>query len=228
MVTTLGVLILLACGPPSPAPRVTDATPLISASRARLSSAVERALPLWVESWRGKVPSFAVSTFTLVREGPYTPEYTVAFSPSDDEDLRERLYLCSSGRSRCIDPYVLTSFKRTDDGIEPMSDVDQGIALIDMKKKTWTRLLFCGPSCGFQDAAWLDAETIAVVGFETHDREEPCTEDKPCLTSATATIIDLRRGRILAFEGPETPDPVHADEYLARRLSALGLRVAQP
>jgi len=231
MKPTLAVLILLLHGPSSLARQAGESTPLISSSSRRLSSAIERALPLWVESWRGKDPSFTVSTFTLVREGAYTPEYTVAFSPSDDEDIRERLYACSSGRSRCVDPYVLTSFERSDDGIEVMSDVDQGVALIDMKKKTWTRLLFCGPSCGFQDAVWLDTETIAVVGSETHEpgkRDEPCTGGRPCVAAATATIIDLKHGRMLALQGPETKEPVDTDEYVARRLSALALLVTRP
>src|SRR5882672_3775514 len=117
MTPTLAVLLLLLHEPSLAARQACDSTPLIGSSLIRLSSLVERALPLWVESWRGKVPSFAVASFTLVREGPYAPEYTVPFSPSEDEDTRRRLYACSSDRSRCIDPYVLTDFERKDDEI---------------------------------------------------------------------------------------------------------------
>src|SRR5712691_8203670 len=190
MTSTLAIMYLWLHTHAAGAPRVTASVPLISSSLARLGPLVERELPLWVELWRKRVPSFAVSSFTPVREGPFTPEYTVEFTPSEDEDIRRRLYACAPDRSLCVDPYVLTSFERQADRIESLSDADQGVALIDMKKKTWTRLLFCGTGCSFQDAAWLDGDTLAIVGStdEPTNADAPCTQNGSCPASATATI----------------------------------------
>ncbi len=231
MISTLAVLCCLWFHiSPSTAARGAVPVPLSAASLAALGPLVERRFPLWVELWREHVPSFAVSSFTPAGEGSFTPEYTVAFTPLEDEETRSRLYACSPDGSRCVDPYVLVSFERQDDRIESLFDADQGVALIDMEKGTWTRLLFCGTLCAFHDAAWLDDDALAIVGIthEPKSPEDPCGQSGSCAASATLAIIDLEHRRTRMFRGPGSKTAFGTDEYLARRLSNLGLRPIGP
>jgi hypothetical protein len=49
-------------------------------------------------------------------------------------------------------------------GLEAEWDVDEAVALVDLRRRLSIRLLFCGTSCGFDDAAWIDQNTFVVTG----------------------------------------------------------------
>ncbi len=89
------------------------------------------------------------------------------FSLSED-DMYAPLYIYSEDSSRAIDidSYHLV-LERTDKGelFSPGREADMEAALIDLNKGVRKRLLFCGPSCVFEEAGFHPGGHVFVAGF---------------------------------------------------------------
>jgi hypothetical protein len=128
---------------------------LAEKDRAILRTGITAAFPEWVRSWKSRDAMFNPSV--LQREGIEVINSTLitreneVHVPLDDESLRPLVspdgtkYLELAGGSEEGEP-------------------DSELTLVDAARSERQRLLFYGPSVRFDDVAWVDAETVVVVG----------------------------------------------------------------
>ncbi len=92
----------------------------------------------------------------------------------NDGDLYAPLYIYSEDSTRAIDidSYHLVLEKR-DNGelFSPGREADMEAALIDLERGVRERLLFCGPSCIFEEAGFQADGQIFIAGFAESDND---------------------------------------------------------
>jgi hypothetical protein len=80
-------------------------------------------------------------------------------------------------------------------------DVDTGVALVDLQRRKWMRLLYCGPSCGYDDAAWIDDDTAVVAGYE--EQFSPlCPSRSDCVVRPYLWVYMLSANSLTWYVGP--------------------------
>lgn len=94
---------------------------------------------------------------------------------------------------------------------------DQEVAVIDCRKKTRTRLLFCGPACSFQRAGWMDEETVAVMGLTDEDGDGTFV--------ASVWRINTRTGETVVYEYPQPVAGIDPLAYARKYFNEKGIRL---
>ena len=171
-----------------------------------LVAALEPKVAGWVEEYRTSIPTFSLKAFWKVRDEPLTPQNFVPVQHYDWSPTRRQerglLYEFSPDGAKFVDAYVGTQLIPSDGGgLDFERDVDIAVVLVDMRARTATQVLFCGPSsCDFHGAAWLSGEVFAVYGWD-EDFSKECAS-APCASVPALRLYDLRHMRVTTYHGP--------------------------
>lgn len=69
-------------------------------------------------------------------------------------------------------------------------DIDQAVLLIDIDKKQYNKLTFCGTPCRYEEARWVNDSVLILVGnFEDNNKYNPVT--KQSIYFGMMMVIDL-------------------------------------
>jgi len=85
-------------------------------------------------------------------------------------------------------------------------DIDQAVLLIDVDKKQYHKLTFCGSPCRYEEAKWVnDAVLILVGGFEDNDKYNAVTMQSKYF--GMLMIVDLdKKTRTIYFNRSDEAD----------------------
>lgn len=136
---------------------------LVERERVILRTWIATAFPDWVDAWRSRDARYEPSALRrdeveAIDPALITPEDEI-YVPLDDASQRA---LVSPDGTR----YLEYTGRAVDVG-EP----DSELTLVDSVKGERQRLLFYGPSVRFDDAAWVDDDTVVVIGVGSDDGE---------------------------------------------------------
>jgi hypothetical protein len=143
---------------------------LVERERIVLRRWIGSAFPDWINTWKSRDARFEPSVFQrdgieAIDSALITPEDEVHV-PLDDASLRA---LVSPDGTKYLEYTV---------GAEE-GEPDSELTLIDAVKSEQQRLLFYGPSVRFDDAAWVDDDTVVVVGESLEDGEPQMGNVRP-------------------------------------------------
>lgn len=143
---------------------------LTARERMVLTTRIGSMFPEWVELWRSSDARFDPSA--LQRDSIETIDPVLITGeddvhvPLDDASLRA---LVSPDGTRYLE-YT---------GGAGEGEPDSELTLVDAVTSERQRLLFYGPSVRFDDAAWVDDDTVVVVGDSTEDGEPHAGKEQP-------------------------------------------------
>uniref|UniRef100_A0A7C4CCS6 Uncharacterized protein n=1 Tax=candidate division WOR-3 bacterium TaxID=2052148 RepID=A0A7C4CCS6_UNCW3 len=151
---------------PPPEPKPAPARSLDPALAARL----EPLLDDWLARWRKTDPGFSLARLRALAEYEIeTPRPEPELAPDSAAALLRRreaagLISHSPDRSRYIDlnAYAEVVVSRT--GTRVYSEPDQLVELVDLRRRTRTRLAFHGTASATDAARWLDDSTVVLCG----------------------------------------------------------------
>lgn len=221
---TAGALFLISRSSTVP----EDAQPRGSSMDDALAAALEPKLAGWVEEYRTSIPAFSLKAFRKARDEPLTPQNFVPIQHYDWSPRRRRerrlLYEFSPDGAKFVDAYVGTRLiPAAGGGLDVAREIDIAVVLVDMRARTATQVLFCGPStCDFHGAAWLSGEAFAVYGWD-EDFSKECASH-PCPSLPALRLYDLRRMMVTTYYGPRQTGEAPHDLFgrmLKRRVSDL-------
>ncbi|MDD5110317.1 MAG: hypothetical protein PHI63_03805 [Patescibacteria group bacterium] len=172
-----------------------------------ISGVVESKLPLWVSYWQKITPNFSLDNFQNVSSRSigvlrnYLYDGTTA-----QEKLRKKIIIYSPDRTSFVDPYGSMQLTEVNGTVRAAFDADSSVTLVDTASSVAQQLLFCGPACGFDDAIWIDNNTLIVLGsseYYPENGEERCIEGTMCTVVATVHVYDLTNDTVTLWYGPE-------------------------
>ncbi len=207
----------------------------------RLAPSVEAGLSEWLAVWRQGSPALDLTQFQREHEGAMSAEreyYEAPYDPANPQvasftnaDLRLKapLLLYSPDRTRFIDLYLGLEMEERDGRVVAGWDVDAGVALVDLSRKKWMRLLYCGPSCGYDDAMWIDNDTFVVVGYY-EDISSRCPGRSDCVVQPYLWLYRVSANTVTWYVGPAVPKEalVGHDGYNWRRIRERIPNLADP
>ena len=187
--------------PSSRLPPPSDTTagrPLDSTLAVRLAPLLDD----WLARWQRSFPGFRLerlrSSF-VYEPGPTRPEGEAALT-SDAVDLRQRAQLglisYSPDRNRYVDrnAYAVVVIAAGDTTVE--SEPDQLVELVDLQRKTRTRLAFHGTAGSTDRVRWLDDSTIVLCG-SGEDQSGDRIRVRPELR-----LVQLNRRTVIVYTVP--------------------------
>ena len=170
---------------------------------------------------RSKVDGFDWSKFKLVNVYKDDSLVTSPFNPDEQfYKIYEPFLKRSPDSSKLIDldSYNIEIKKNSNGQLtgEEMGP-DNEVSLIDLDDKKRKRLIFMGPGGSVEDGAWLDNETLILVGV--HENQDGKTK------SAVVWKYHLPTSTFYLYE---MPDPVSAEklmgEWRAKRLKSVRIQ----
>ena len=145
------------------------------------------------------------------------PEYLEHFNISDFENfkLEDASSMDLSEDSKLFEPNGWNDFLANDNeffiynttksyavNFNTYGDIDQAVLLIDVDKKKYNKLTFCGSPCRYEEAKWLnDTVLILVGGFENNDKYNAVTKQSKYF--GMLMIIDLDKKTITIYFNKE-------------------------
>lgn len=144
----------------------------VSPQADTLANGLPRALPPklvpWVQTWRYAIPSFAPESLTRDESSRFAFDYAWpghAGQPSEDARVRALIDVLSPDSARSLDFDMYLDFDRDEDGkIQIEREPDSAPVLADFRSDTLWRVTFCGTSCFYDGAYWVDAGRFALTG----------------------------------------------------------------
>ena len=137
--------------------------------RAILKTRINAIFPKWAQAW--KSGNFRFDPSALQRDSIEEIDSSLITRvdevnvPLDDESLR-----------KLVSPDGMKYLEFTGDA---ETEPDSELTLVDAARNERQRLLFYGPSVRFDDAAWVDAGTVVVVGEGTEGGESEADSVQP-------------------------------------------------
>ena len=126
---------------------------------------------------KSSVPEFRWNSFQLARFWKEDSMFTRPFNPQADYYSKYgSLLKYSPDSSKFVDLDSYNIDIEINEGGERIGHPqgpDTEISLIDLGKKTKTRLLFFGPGNSVEDASWLDNENLVLVTSADNDDSSP-------------------------------------------------------
>ncbi|MFI5370694.1 MAG: hypothetical protein ACHQ52_03980 [Candidatus Eisenbacteria bacterium] len=180
---------------------------------------VEHAVAAWVATWRRAVPGFAPESLEGGRSSPLKFDYLSAgLSRGAAKDIGDRaLDVYSPDSSRFLNFDRLTEVGWDEDGTLALDrDADSAPILGDVKSDTLWQVDFCGTSCSFDGAYWVDAGRFALTGLTNSEQDSLCR--------AFLDVYDLQTRQVRRWLGQPVNQPT-LTRYQAASDSALGARL---
>ncbi len=146
-----------------------------------------------VEAW---MDYYGIDWDTLEPAGQFGMPYKVErefILCADDPFLPFYIFSPDSTRAIDLDSYHLV-LEEGDDGslYSPGREADMEVGLIDLTEGLRTRILFCGPSCVFEEAGFDPKGTVIVAGFADNGEGFRATVWTVCQESGTITLAQAR------------------------------------
>ena len=161
---------------------------------------LEKDLANFFDSWSKYEPGVSLNSFTKSGEGEIDGE-TYPYTPNI---LREKIIgVFSPDQKKYVDPVIYTEVFFHENGeIDFASDVDSGVNLIDLEKKTIKNILSCGTPCGWYNAYWLTDSIFIVTGRgEAYPGGyDKCMNDNTCTEVITLDLFDLEKNKRYNFQ----------------------------
>ena len=178
----------------------------------------------WVQVWRSAIPAFTPDSLTRSGPAPYKFEYAGPTTAHIPEVIRTRALIDvmspDSTRSLDFDAYLV--FVRGPEGeLQIGREPESRPVLADIEADTLWQVEFCGTSCFYDGAYWIDAQTFALTGATRSGEQgtEPWC--------GFLDVYDMRsrqRTRWLA----RTVDAQGFERYTAASESTFAARLKQP
>ncbi len=129
----------------------------------------------WDEFYSKEDISFSIDSFRLT-DTISGELYTTTANLSDTFFKHyERLITYNKDSSKFIDPLSYSLIIEADKNGKLTArggEVDHEVSVVDIAKKTKTRLLFCGPSCEIQKAFWYNDHIVGIMGLSSEYSDE--------------------------------------------------------
>jgi hypothetical protein len=122
---------------------------------------IEKRFSAWVSAWKKEVPGFAITKF---KKSVVTINYMSEDVYNDKNVFRRELYINSPDNKRSIDIFVGAKLKQHDIKAQVAFDSDTGVGLLNIKTQVFKRLAYGSPEFHYDDAVWLDNNTVIIVG----------------------------------------------------------------
>ncbi len=178
-------------------------------------------LNTWVQLWRHAVPQFGLDSLQSRAVGAFTFDYAQGEAGNYAEDVRARagIIVLSPDSTRALDFDTYLDIGPAPDGtIELMREPDSSPALTDFARDSVWRVAFCGTTCFYDGAYWLERDRFALTGA-TQTGEQG---DGPWC--AFLEIYDLATRRLMRWQGPVVDEAQRA-RFAAASDSALAARI---
>lgn len=172
-----------------------------------ISSIVENKLSVWVTQWKKVAPNFNLASFSKVNESTISSAYKInpcdAKCSSIFEDMKN-LYAFSPNGEKFIDVHggKMIEVKNGKHIFVP-GEPDSSVLVIDKKLQTIQTVLFCGTPCGFSNAAWVDNNSLVVVGGESISDAEGINYKGQV---ATLYVVNLATQKVELYKWPTTAE----------------------
>lgn len=165
-----------------------------------LSSITEEKFIDWIKFWQKKISGFNLQSLKKVEENTIEPigKITPYIPDTIIEKSRKRYYIYSPDSTKFLDIYLGMQLYEENGEIKEGWNIDRGAALIDLKDKTFKRLLN-GTYFGFNGAIWFDNNTFVIYGW---------TETSNMNYVAFLRIYKLSKNRLTIYYGPEVKGPL--------------------
>lgn len=127
----------------------------------------------WIDHWKSGDPSFRIEDLAMTG----TERLDGSLRSADDglavqDTGGPSLIALSPSHTRYVDIYSYHMVIEERDGKKYASfEPDSEVVLVDLEKKERQRLLFAGTETGFDEAVWLDEDTVAVAGHQEEGAE---------------------------------------------------------
>lgn len=190
-----------------------------------VSEVVEKKLPLWLSVWRKTIPDFSIAKFEKIKVEKISAQIEGSLDNTEEDKLYEILYVYSPDKTRYVEPHGNIGLFEENGKINAGFDPDSAVSLVDLKNKTYKRLLFCGPGCSFDDAIWMNNNVFAVVGEDEDygdngNGKNTCGADNnPCPHVATLSVFDLANNTVTFYHS--SPVKKEWSSYLRFRFPQL-------
>lgn len=129
--------------------------------------AIQDKLPKWISSFTG----FNFDSFKLSQKRNF--EWMDSDVPEDMNKFYtfyKRALVYSPDSNMFIDMYSPNIWlEKKGKKIIASADVDQAIALVNLKSNEWKRILFFGPSAGIEEAVWVTPNQFVLAGMFFND-----------------------------------------------------------
>jgi hypothetical protein len=178
-------------------------------------------LASWVEVWRYAIPGFAPDSLRRDGSGPFTYDYAWRGAGHIGHGVRESALIdvLSPDSARSLDFDMYLDFSPDTAGrFVPVGEPDSAPILADFKSDTIWRVSFCGTTCSFDGAYWVDSARFALTGAT----QTGIQLDGPW--QGFLDVYDLRTRHLVRWS-TRTVDDSHFGRYQAANDSALGARV---
>ncbi|MCB0699699.1 MAG: hypothetical protein H6551_10970 [Chitinophagales bacterium] len=209
----LFVLLLAACTdeekqPDSKAEGTMDAIVLDSDNTAYLS---------WDEYYSKNDIHFSIDSF--IANDTINAELLIRSVDLSDDfyNLYGRLIEYNDDSSKFIDPFSYSLIMENENGklIARGGEVDHEVTVVDIKTKTSTRLLFCGPSCEIQKAFWYNENIVGIMGLTSEYSDEYFTP--------VIWFVNIKNGLMIPYYYNSTVSLEETEDYLEKYLNSKGI-----
>lgn len=174
-----------------------------------ISSIVENKLSVWVTQWKNITPNFNLASFSKENESTISSGYKI--NPCDAKcssifDDMKNLYAFSPNGEKFIDVHGGQMIEvKNGKHVFVSGEPDSSVLVIDKKLQTIQTVLFCGTPCGFSNAAWIDNNSLVVVGEESISDTEGINYKGQV---ATLYVINLATQKVELYKWPTTAEQV--------------------
>jgi len=181
---------------------------------------VERSLPLWVYFWRSIDSDFDLAAFNKTNVREMKEMETLLQEEGEDglsdmengASMRRNLITYSLDQAYYVDPYG-SVYMHTENGeVRAGFDVDSYVRIVDVENNLFADELFCGPSCSYEDVAWIDNASFVLVGSEEVYEESLSdgTAEDGGLRVPMLWLFDLENKTVTLYVG----EKVKSDRYV--------------
>lgn len=156
------ILFILSCGPNERKPVNNE---------GRISYSKYPQLDNWLNYYHLELADFT-DTLSGVEYNKYVYNYDLE---EDSTNLLKDFFIYSPDSTHCIDLdsyYLVIEKDSTGKLVWLGNEADSEVALIDIKGKTKTRLLFCGTVCYAEQVQWITNDLIYILGYNLNDQNQ--------------------------------------------------------
>lgn len=177
----------------------------LSEERILLETNIQR-MPDWVAYWKEMEPAFRPESFVLEREEEYEELEWPEENPIGRESPFYPYLLPHPGGEGQVDIYSYKVFVPAQGrpGFQPDSEV-----MFFKENGLRERLLFIGPSGGFDEAVWVNSQLLLVAGYFEEEQG----------FSPKLWLIDIENQSYSIFKHPFYTTNFDRHGYLRRKLS---------
>ncbi len=154
----------------------------------------------WASIWQEVIPEFNLNSLVEEKITKITGWLLPYDSERTDNQWRSLLYIYSPDKSKFLDINIGVEIWQEGKEIKIGFGPDQGVMLVDLKKREGKMVLFTGPSGGYNEAFWLDDETFLVAGYKE------CSLEEEIYYLPLLIILSLPRNEAIQFVGPKVTE----------------------